>query len=53
VPGWHVLTPWCAALKDVRTLYNSKDPQLMETLDLIDRLVKTYGLSPEAGVPAA
>ena len=37
----------CAALEDVRTLYNSKDPGLMETLDIIDRLVKTYGLSLE------
>ena len=43
----------CAALEDVRTLYNSKDQQLMETLDIIDRLVKTYGLSLEAEAQAA
>lgn len=34
-----------AALEEVRTLYNARDPELMETLSIIDELVRTYGLS--------
>jgi site-specific DNA recombinase len=35
----------CRALEEVRTLYNTKDPELMETLAIIDDLVHTHGLS--------
>lgn len=42
-----------AVIEDVRTLYMARDPEFMETLALVQDLMRDHALSPQGCLPAA